>query len=111
MNHNDLIRRLCDHNYELTIGDRRKAADALDAERLKRQQAEHERDSILEDLAGTKATLDAARRNERRLRELLLSARDYVDPNETVCLYGAPRTDLLAAIDAALAQGDTREGT
>ena len=31
-----------------------------DAERLKRQQAEHERDSILEDLAGVQARLDTA---------------------------------------------------
>ena len=45
----------------------REAADALEAEHLKRQQAEHERDSILEDLAGVQSRLDRA---EDLLREI-----------------------------------------
>ena len=62
MNHDDLIWRLRDasHDERLSTGALYAvAADALEAERLKRQQAEHERDSILEDLAG--AEKDAKR--------------------------------------------------
>lgn len=43
---------------------------ALSDEKLKRQQAEHERECILEDLAACRAELEASRKNEAQLRFL-----------------------------------------
>lgn len=81
------------------------AADALEAERLKRQQAEHERDCILEDLAGVQSRLEAAERAAEGLHSLLREVRDaYMQDTRPFKLFGKA-WNLRGAVDAAIAQG------
>ena len=107
----DLVKRLryADHD-----ADKRNAADAIEAERLKRQQAEHERHCILEDLAGAEKD---AERDARRISYLEVHVFDghwdgTIGRPKSWRMAGPYRhelmkwqgNDLRAAIDAALAQ-------
>ena len=88
----DLVKRLryADHD-----ADKRNAADAIEAERLKRQQAEHERHCILEDLAG-------AEKDAKRYRWLRGLNHEQYGRSNLMC--GMFNEELDAAIDAAIAQ-------
>lgn len=80
----------------------REAAAALEAERLKRQQAEHERDCILEDLAGVQARLEAA---QARIDALMLEH----CPNEMTPQQIAEYERNQRLADTAIAQEQKRD--
>ena len=111
-----------DWDVLVAAGDVRALCNALEAERLKRQQAEHERDSILEDLAGAEKDakryrwLRAVKDTDWGVQTKVIHDYGEKPENATCGIFGVATfigrsqgTALDAAIDAAIAQEQKRD--